>query len=111
MPDATLNAYRASLPVNANSGKIAAFLARKLAKVTVVRKNREKEIDVRPLVQDLRATDPETVELQLRTTVSTPGIKPLEFFAWLFDLTEEQVYNTRIVKIWSRAEQGPGTEE
>ncbi|MEJ2691216.1 MAG: TIGR03936 family radical SAM-associated protein, partial [Deltaproteobacteria bacterium] len=108
MPDATLSAYRVMLPVNIDADKVAAFLGLEQALVTVVRKNKEKKIDVRPLVNDLSITGADTAELQLRTSVSTPGIKPQEFFAWLFELSEEQTFNMRIVKLWSQEELDPG---
>ncbi len=111
VPDMTLTAYRATLPVSIDAGKAAAFLARERALVTVVRKKKEKIIDARPLVTDLKVTGVDTVELQLRATVSTPGIKPQEFFVWLFELSEEQAFRTQIVKIWSREESSPGTEK
>ncbi|MEJ2690306.1 MAG: TIGR03960 family B12-binding radical SAM protein [Deltaproteobacteria bacterium] len=108
MPDAILSAYCGILPVNIDADKVATFLGRETAPVTVVRKNKEKEIDVRPLVSDLSITGTDTVELQLRAFVSTPGIKPQEFFAWLFNLSEEQTFNMRIVKLWSKEELDPG---
>ena len=104
VPDVVISSYEATLPVEADAGRTAAFLACDQAQMTVVRKKKEKNLDVRPLVKELRIAGPETVELQLRSAVSTPGIKPQELLAWLYGLNEEQAFAMKIIKLWSREE-------
>lgn len=78
--------------------RIADFLAAKSFMVTKIRKNKEKEIDIRPLIGELSQGENGEIDLVLLLEATRPGIKPREALAAIFALSDRQCQAMQLVK-------------
>ncbi|MDR9500407.1 MAG: TIGR03960 family B12-binding radical SAM protein [Desulfurivibrionaceae bacterium] len=95
--------YTLYLPVSVAEERLASFMAAAAFPVTVTRKKKERVIDGRPQVTELRLLDEKTVVLQMISEVSKAALKPLEIMQAVLDLTEEELIQIRVVKEWFKA--------
>lgn len=95
--------YHFRLPAPVTNRRIAAFWAADTFPVTVVRKKKERILDGRPQVTDLRRVDEKTIQLQMISEVSKAALKPLELLQAVLQLAEPDLIHIRVVKEWSRA--------
>lgn len=99
-PESLLVEYRVA-PVKAltdeQRGNIARFLARGSYVVERVRKNKRRELDIRPLVSTLE-TDGAIIDMTLVSIQATAGIGPKEILREIVCLSDEDVLLARIKK-------------
>ncbi len=89
--------------------RVAHFLGSKQYPVAKTRKGRTSEIDIRPLIPQLKITGPTTIELELVGVSAQPGIKPIEALAQILGLDEQTILATRILKTgWRTMETDSG---
>lgn len=95
--------YRIGLKQGPVQEEIDGILARESLPVVVLRKGRERRIDLRPLLRGLRRTTGGDLEMTLLSAPGLAGGKPLEVVARLFSLPEEELHGVRVLKIRSEA--------
>lgn len=95
--------YRVGLRQAPAQAEIDSLLARESLPVVVLRKGRERHIDLRPLLRGLRLAADGELEMTLLSAPGQPGGKPLEVAGRLFDIPEEELHGVRILKIRSEA--------
>ncbi len=93
--------YRISLPVLPDREGIAAILASKTLPAVVLRKGKERSIDLRPLLAGLDVSEEGGLELVMLSAPGQPGVKPLEMAAALFALPGEALLSSRVLKVRS----------
>ncbi len=99
--------YRITLPVEIPAAEIDKFLLAEKYPLSVIRKGKKKEIDVRPLVRGIEVLDASTLALSMVSEISKAGIKPLEFIQALLGLNDKDT-PARAVKLAWREEDGNG---
>ena len=99
MPDVMAVRYRVFLPTRLSDAKVREFLTSECLPIAVIRKNKTKSIDARPLVTDLKLDGDSVLEVELRSAVSLPGMKVQELVGWLCGLPEGQSRSMRIEKL------------
>ncbi|MGV1099407.1 TIGR03960 family B12-binding radical SAM protein [Thiovibrio sp. JS02] len=93
--------YRIGLAAMPGKGEIAKVLARETLPAVVVRKGREREIDLRPLLAGLGQSADGQLELVMLSAPGQPGVKPLEMVAALFALPAAMLISSRVLKVGS----------
>ena len=66
--------------------------------ISKTRKEKTKDVDIRPLIQKFSIINPDTVQMEMISASAQPGIKPLEALAGIFDLDTERSLQTKILK-------------
>ncbi len=103
-PPVLLVGYRAELPAGtltpARRKGVAAFLDRESFILARLRKGRRQQLDLRPLVEELALTGPDTLELVLRSVQGRAGVKPLELLVAVFGLSDSETAAARVIKLW-----------
>jgi radical SAM family uncharacterized protein/radical SAM-linked protein len=66
--------------------------------ISKTRKGRTKQIDIRPLIKGFSITGPDTVQMEMISASTQPGIKPLEALADIFVLDNDSSLKTKILK-------------
>ncbi len=85
------------------NGPIQRFLSAEEFPITQKRKEKTRKVDVKPLVKALQYIDAQTIALSMASDQKAVA-KPAEILKSIFDLSEEEVLNLRILKL-------PGTPE
>ncbi len=67
------------------------------------RKGKTTSLDVRPLVRKIHCTKPDTIELEIITISSRPGIKPIEILTHIIGIDRKKALETAILKTGWRA--------
>ncbi|WP_457576412.1 TIGR03960 family B12-binding radical SAM protein [Desulfomarina sp.] len=62
------------------------------------RKGKTTSLDVRPMISKLQCTTPDTIELEMVTIASRPGIKPIEILTHIIGIDRERAMETVILK-------------
>jgi len=93
--------YWLSLSQLPSQEEIDAVLAQSSLPGVVVRKGRERRLDLRPLLAGLALTREGQLELSLLGAPGQPGVKPLEMVAALFPQPEELLLSSRVLKVKS----------
>ncbi|MCP3887614.1 MAG: TIGR03960 family B12-binding radical SAM protein [Desulfobulbaceae bacterium] len=62
------------------------------------RKGKTKEIDIRPLVERFHFTTPQTLDIEMISESTRPGIKPVEALTEILGLNKDSVQKVKIVK-------------
>lgn len=86
-----------------DSGAIDAFTATQEYFVTVIRKKKEREIDVRPQVVFLGLTNEGRISLTMKSEIGKAGIKPLEIISNVLALSKDEILQARVLKTEQRA--------
>lgn len=104
IPEKVETGYRIDLPGEADRDKIEVFNRCREYPVTVRRKKKERHIDARSLVTDLRADDADrgTLHLRVQSEIGRASLKPMEIVAAILALTEREIRQTRILKTEER---------
>lgn len=110
-PARIITDYRLNAPVELSEAKVREFLADDNYSLDLVRKNKKRNFDVRPLVKDLQLIDSFTLTLSMATETSRAGVKPIEFVKSLFDLSREEALQTRAVKLAWRCQEAGDREQ
>lgn len=92
--------YTFHLPVTVANERSDAFMEAEAFPVEVTRKKKLRIIDGRPQVTALHLVDEKTVELRMISEVSKAALKPLEIVRAVFDLSEQELTQIRVVKEW-----------
>lgn len=101
-PQRLLNSYHITLPRRPDQEKLKQLLKDQQLFITVVRKGKERVIDARPAIHDLRVREDGCVELALWSETGRAAVKPLEIVQHLLALTPAEVHGARVMKCWSR---------
>jgi len=91
--------YRINVPVELSKARVRDFLAADHYFLDLVRKNKKRNFDVRPLVKEMQLIDSFTLTMTMATETSKAGVKPLEFVKALFNLSREEALLARAVKL------------
>ena len=91
--------YRIFSPCPLDPRVIAAFLASGEYTLGIVRKKQGRTVDARKLVKAMQLVDPQTLDLTMLVEAAQLGVKPLELFAGLFGLGQEQILVSRLLKM------------
>jgi len=107
MAQSVINTYTITLPRNLSADEwhaFTAYLATEQYPVTRTRKGKDKTIDLRPLLLDIRKIDDRTLEIHMRSTVGTPGVKIAEALASILSWQEDELQECRLRKTgWQAA--------
>ncbi|HSR37030.1 MAG TPA: TIGR03960 family B12-binding radical SAM protein [Desulfurivibrionaceae bacterium] len=103
-PQRMLHGYAVTLPVAPDAGVLARLLDSAQFVMTVQRKGKDRAIDVRPQVQHAGVRPDGVVELALWSETGRAAVKPMELLREVLQLSPQDVYGARIVKVWSREE-------
>ena len=95
----TRSRYRIELEQEIVRENIENFLNVDRFPVTLQRKGKEKQIDARPLVEELAVNGSNTIYLTLKSRTGQAGIKPTELCARVLKLSESSMHKTRVLKI------------
>lgn len=96
-PDRIVTWYTIRGIPDPDPAQVEGFLRSGEFHVAVVRKGKERRIDVRPLVRDMRVTE-NCLGLGLIGESGAPGVKPLELVHALFGISMEQLQSARVLK-------------
>jgi radical SAM family uncharacterized protein/radical SAM-linked protein len=99
---AVLTCYHITLPKDMAELPLDHFRQTDTFMVALTRKGRERQIDARPLVEDLSKLAAGTIQVILLSEPGTAGIKPLELLAAVLELSEEDIRLAKVLKVWSR---------
>lgn len=107
MAQSVINTYTITLPRSLSTDESHAFTTYLNAQqypVTRTRKGKARTIDLRPLLLDIRKIDHRTLEIDMRSTVGTPGVKIAEALASILAWQEEELQQCRLRKTgWQAA--------
>jgi len=105
IPQSVVTSYTVTLPRELTHDEIMAkdtFLDSEHFLIKRKRKGLEKEIDIRPLVEDIATVNEKTLRFRIKSTAGTPGIKVQEALAHILSWRQEELIEIRIVKAsWS----------
>ncbi len=99
-----LTCYRISLgrPLSQeDQNRVQGFLDKESVTVSKVRKGKLRQYDIRQQVGELSAQQNNTIELIQVSRQDKASSKPMEIIKEVFELTEDEVLDARIVKLWS----------
>jgi len=69
------------------------------------RKGKIKPLDIRPLIKRMNSLQPNTIELDIISITSSPGIKPIETLLYIIKVDKDTALQTSILKTgWSTME-------
>ena len=109
VPQKIRTSYNLTLPTNlTDAEKVRAdeFVNSTNFIIGKTRKGHTKDIDIRPLIQELSITDSATIRLQMVSASAQPGIKPLEALTEILGLDTERSLQTRILKTdWQKLDE------
>ncbi|MEW6594848.1 MAG: TIGR03960 family B12-binding radical SAM protein [Thermodesulfobacteriota bacterium] len=103
-PQRLLQGYEVSLPARPAAESFVRLLNSPQFVITVQRKGRERAIDVRPQVRHLGVRSDGVVEMTLWSETGRAGVKPMELLREVLGLSPEEMFGTRVIKVWSREE-------
>ncbi len=101
VPQKILISYNLTLPGNITEterDRVEEFNNSDIFTISKTRKEKTKDIDIRPLIQTLSITSSDTVQLEMISASAQPGIKPLEALTEIFSLDTERSLQTKILK-------------
>ncbi|MBU0674549.1 MAG: TIGR03960 family B12-binding radical SAM protein [Proteobacteria bacterium] len=104
-----LTGYRVSVGRKVDGKLLAGFMAGPGGEVAVVRKGRQKMINAQAMIKRLALAGDGTIELEIYTESSKPGLKPMEILGHIMDLTAEERVRARVVKEWVREGVAPAS--
>ncbi len=101
IPQKMLVDYQIALPFIIDGEcqqKIDDFLAANSFLIQKIRKKKNKEIDIRPLITKLEKRDKTTLFLQIRSESTLPGAKPTEAIESILQLDNKESQQLKVVK-------------
>ncbi|MBU0483173.1 MAG: TIGR03960 family B12-binding radical SAM protein [Proteobacteria bacterium] len=98
--------YRITLGKEYQQGDLEKFMAAATFDIRLSRKGKERKIDGRSMVTDLRMSEDKKIDLVLNSEVGQAGIKPMELLAAVLGLSDEDVLDSRVIKLWYREDDG-----
>ena len=101
IPQSVVNIYRVDLPRDLTTEETKAiryYLDTDFFYVSRRRKGKNKDIDIRPLIEDLRKVNGRTLTLQIKATAGTPGVKIQEALSQIFCFEEKEIIESKILK-------------
>lgn len=110
IPQSVLNTYTFTLPRQFEEKEkklVHNYLSTEECLVSRTRKGREKKLDIRPLLTEIKFIDETTLELQIVATAGTPGIKVEEALSHILSLSKEELIHSKIKKTsWKQINTG-----
>jgi radical SAM family uncharacterized protein/radical SAM-linked protein len=100
--EALLSCYHINLSIDYDKSLLDDFWKTVIFEVSVLRKGKERRLDVRPMVEDLSVIEGGTIQLVLLTAPGAAAVKPLELLGAVLGLSGEEIRAARILKAWSR---------
>lgn len=98
--------YRIQLPFaldEKQKQQIAKFLTTESFIIAKVRKKKSRELDIRPMISQLRQADENSLSLQMISESTVPGIKPVEAIEKILTLDHQQSQQLQVLKeSWKR---------
>jgi radical SAM family uncharacterized protein/radical SAM-linked protein len=102
IPQKLATRYRLTLPrriSDIDRRRLAEFLEKNAYLVEKIRKNKSKQIDIRPIVTDIAVCGPSDIELTLTTAAAQPAVKPIEALTAILNLSANTAAGTKILKV------------
>lgn len=97
----TVNTYEVTFPeelTREQDDQLAAFQGCDEFIIERIRKKKVKQLNIRPMIQAVSKDGVNKIGIQIINKASFPGIKPQEAMKHIFDLTDEEVLETRVLK-------------
>ncbi len=101
IPQSVLNTYTISLPrpfSEEEKHAISSYLDSSEYLVSRMRKGKTKQIDIRPLIQDIQLIEEDTLEVRIMSTAGTPGVKVDEALAHICSIPKEELLRSKLKK-------------
>lgn len=101
IPQSTLNFYKVDLPrelTESETEAIKQYLNTDMFFVARQRKGKTKEVDIRPLIENMAKVNGKTLSFQIRSTAGTPGVKIQEALSQIFSMPQEDILESKILK-------------
>jgi radical SAM family uncharacterized protein/radical SAM-linked protein len=101
VPQSVVSIYNVELPrhlADTETEAIGEYLDTDMFFVTRKRKGQDKEIEIRSLIEDITPVNGTTLQLSIKSTAGTPGVKVQEALAHILALEEEEVLTSKIRK-------------
>lgn len=83
--------------------RISNFSESRIFSIQRSRKGKTTSLDVRPLIKRIKCTGPDTIELEVITIASRPGIKPIEILTHIIGIDPKKALEATILKTGWRA--------
>jgi radical SAM family uncharacterized protein/radical SAM-linked protein len=93
--------YRIRLAKMPSEEAVQAALAQESIPASFIRKGKQRQLDLRPLLHDLSITPDQELFLGLISEPSVAGVKPVEMVATLFNLPDNEIQRIRVLKVKS----------
>ena len=93
--------YRLRLERMPTEEAVQAALALENIPGVFIRKGKQRQLDLRPLLHDLSITPDHELSLGLISEPSVAGVKPVEMVATLFNLPDNEIQRIRVLKVKS----------
>jgi radical SAM-linked protein len=91
--------YLVTTPVDLDPDKAAALIGADEFFIAVVRKHKQRQINVRPDITTLRLENAQLLFMTLQTEISKAAVKPMELVSKVFDLSDEDLFKSRLTKL------------
>ena len=101
---AEVTTYLVTLPEALAQQRLDDALASDRLSMTVVRKGKERQLELRPLLRGARISEDGRLEIRLLGAPGLAGCKPLEMAALLSGLAPERLRGARVLKVKSEAD-------
>lgn len=107
-PGRTIACYHVVLPAAALdrerlATELDGFLRQAGYKLSVFRKGKTRELDIRPQVKDLSLRKDNIIQMVLESEPGRAGVKPMELLKAVAGLNEEDSSAARVIKLWWQA--------
>ena len=93
-----LTCYQITLSKDFAAASLENFMQSSEVPVTLSRKKKKREIDIRPFVHKLDILDNRSLKLQITSEAGQPGVKPMEIVAHILKLSDEEILLARVLK-------------
>ncbi|MBE9521409.1 MAG: hypothetical protein IME97_09775 [Proteobacteria bacterium] len=82
--------------------RLQGFLEKESVTVSKIRKGKLRQFDIRQQVGELQISQNNKIELIQISHRDKASSKPMEIIKEVFELTDDEVLDARIVKLWSK---------
>jgi radical SAM family uncharacterized protein/radical SAM-linked protein len=82
---------------------LKSFMDRNSFVITKIRKGKQRKLDIRKQVESLFVSSDNSLEMRLLSEEGIAGGKPVEILKAVFNLTDEECLDMKILKVWNKA--------
>jgi len=99
MPAKVETDYLIKTPVSLDPDRAVEFIGFDEFFIEVVRKHKQRWMDVRPDISALRLENDQSIFITMQTEISKAAVKPMELISKVFGLSDEDVVNSQLTKL------------